>query len=409
MSYLRYDEIASGVRTLADTYGDHCRLVELPDPSVEGRPILALELGDASGSERRTTIYVGGVHAREWIPPEALLYLCADLLRRGRRRRADLRRGTDQRRRDPPHLRRAAARRAALRQPGRAHLQPEVDPDWRKNRATSGSAAASVSTSTATSTRRGTSAGTFAPDSVSASDDPCAQVRLRRAGGRVGAGDAQHRLAARALSRGRNGSSTSTARCRRSSTTGGSTRTRTTIPTQNFLNPAFDGQRGVAGDAAIASTSTPRTVWSCGSAVELMAIAIRKVRERRLSRLGRPSRSTPPPARATTMPTAATAPTHRCPRCSASPSSAGTTSSQMDGGRGGHPRGVGRPGALRRRRRSEGGRHSAKPSPETLRWSSLCEAKPAVFGAKVAGVPTGCPCRRGRLFACISGDAVGEP
>ena len=80
MSYLNYDEITTGIRRLADLYENHCALVPLPHLSVENRPIYALELGDSRGQSAKTAIYVGGIHAGEWVPPDALLYLCADLL-----------------------------------------------------------------------------------------------------------------------------------------------------------------------------------------------------------------------------------------------------------------------------------------------------------------------------------------
>ena len=76
MSYLSYEEIVAGVRALADGYPERCRLVQLPNASAEGREVLALELGDECATAR-TAICVGGVHAREWIPPDALVYLCA--------------------------------------------------------------------------------------------------------------------------------------------------------------------------------------------------------------------------------------------------------------------------------------------------------------------------------------------
>ena len=84
MSYLSYDEIVTGVQALADAYPDRCRLIELPNPSAEGRKVLALELGEGCAAARPTAIYVGGVHAREWIPPDALLYLARTCSRRAR-------------------------------------------------------------------------------------------------------------------------------------------------------------------------------------------------------------------------------------------------------------------------------------------------------------------------------------
>ena len=79
-SYLNYDELVTGLQVLADTYRQQCELVVLPHPSVETRSIYALAIGANRGPSVPTAIYVGGIHAREWVPPDALFYLCADLL-----------------------------------------------------------------------------------------------------------------------------------------------------------------------------------------------------------------------------------------------------------------------------------------------------------------------------------------
>ena len=80
MSYLNYDELVTGLQVLADTFREQCELVILPYQSVKTRPIYALAIGNNRGSPVPTAIYVGGIHAREWVPPDALFYLCADLL-----------------------------------------------------------------------------------------------------------------------------------------------------------------------------------------------------------------------------------------------------------------------------------------------------------------------------------------
>lgn len=80
MNYFNYEEIVTGMHRLADTYDQFCNLVPLPLVTVESRDVLALAIGDRRGPEIRTAVYIGGVHAREWIPPDALLYLAADLL-----------------------------------------------------------------------------------------------------------------------------------------------------------------------------------------------------------------------------------------------------------------------------------------------------------------------------------------
>ena len=80
MTYLNVDELTSGTELIASAYPDFSDLIRLPNPSVENRSILALAIGDTREPDRPTAIFVGGVHAREWIPPDALFYLVADLL-----------------------------------------------------------------------------------------------------------------------------------------------------------------------------------------------------------------------------------------------------------------------------------------------------------------------------------------
>jgi hypothetical protein len=173
MSYLGQDEIVTGVRALADAYPELCRLIELPNTSTEGRSILALELGERC-SARRTVIYVGGVHAREWIPPDALLYLCADLLE-ARSAGVGLTYGTARIEADEVHRIFEGVRLVVLpcaNPDGRVYSQ-EIDPDWRKNRAGSandGCVGVDINRNfdVAWDFRR-----TFAPGFVSASDNPC--------------------------------------------------------------------------------------------------------------------------------------------------------------------------------------------------------------------------------------------
>jgi murein tripeptide amidase MpaA len=248
MSYLNYDEISTGVKALADTYGEHCRLVELPYASVEGRPILALAVGAGYGAQRPAAIYVGGVHAREWIPPDALLYLCADLLE-ARATGVGLTYGTA--RIGADEVRRIFESVELLVLPcanpdGRIYSQ-EVDPDWRKNRSGSaddGCVGVDINRNfdVAWDFRR-----TFATNSVSASDDPCHKYLY------VGPGAAsepetrnivwlldQHPQAGWFIDV--HGAVPAVFY------NWGLDEPQTEDPAQNFLNPAFDGQRGVADD-----------------------------------------------------------------------------------------------------------------------------------------------------------------
>ena len=325
MSYLSYDEIETGVRALAETYGDRCRLVELPNPSVEGRAILALELGDGS-DPGRTAICVGGVHAREWIPPDALLYLCADLLE-ARATGVGLSYGTARITAEEVRQVFAGVRLVVLpcaNPDGRVYSQ-EVDPDWRKNRGGSGEGGCvgvdiNRNFDAAWDFRR-----TFAPDSVSASDNPCHKYVYV---GPAAASEPETRNIVWLFNRypdagwflDIHGAVPAVFH------NWGFDENQSEQPAQTFLNPAFDGQRGIAGDAGYGEFIDPGDAAELRRLSQLMADEIRKVRNDDY-RSRRRSRSMRPPAPATTTPTAATAPTRRCRRCSASASSAGTTSS----------------------------------------------------------------------------------
>lgn len=80
MGYLNIEEIHAGLNALAAAYPDLCDLITLPNKSTEGRDIGALSLGDKRDATQSVALFVGGLHAREWVPPDALLYLAADLL-----------------------------------------------------------------------------------------------------------------------------------------------------------------------------------------------------------------------------------------------------------------------------------------------------------------------------------------
>lgn len=78
MSYLNVDEVESALQNLAAAYPGLTELVSLPNLSHEGRTSRCLRVGaDAS---RDGVLVLGGVHAREWVPPDALVSLAADLL-----------------------------------------------------------------------------------------------------------------------------------------------------------------------------------------------------------------------------------------------------------------------------------------------------------------------------------------
>ncbi len=54
--------------------------VQLPDNSVQGRPVFALRMRAGGGAARRAVLIVGGTHARELMNPDAIIELAIDLL-----------------------------------------------------------------------------------------------------------------------------------------------------------------------------------------------------------------------------------------------------------------------------------------------------------------------------------------
>jgi murein tripeptide amidase MpaA len=54
--------------------------VQLPEASVQGRPVYALRMRAGSGTGRRGVLIVGGTHARELMNPDAIIELAIDLL-----------------------------------------------------------------------------------------------------------------------------------------------------------------------------------------------------------------------------------------------------------------------------------------------------------------------------------------
>ena len=63
---------------LPGIYPDFVQLINL-ESSREGRPIRALKLGKGSSPARRGVLFVGGIHARELLNPDALIYFAFNL------------------------------------------------------------------------------------------------------------------------------------------------------------------------------------------------------------------------------------------------------------------------------------------------------------------------------------------
>lgn len=80
MSYLNVTEIETAIAALSTAYPSLAERITLPHLTHEGRRTHALRIGKLNVSENDGILVLGGVHAREWVPPDALLSLAADLL-----------------------------------------------------------------------------------------------------------------------------------------------------------------------------------------------------------------------------------------------------------------------------------------------------------------------------------------
>ena len=80
MAYLNVVEIESALQALADAYPATAELIATPNPSHGGRVSHVLRVGSAGAGEAPGVLVLGGMHAREWVPPDALVSLAADLL-----------------------------------------------------------------------------------------------------------------------------------------------------------------------------------------------------------------------------------------------------------------------------------------------------------------------------------------
>jgi murein tripeptide amidase MpaA len=73
MPYLSVAAINAAVDHITATYPALAVPVALPEASVEGRPVKALKIGDGTGTGRTAVLFLGGTHARELINPETLI------------------------------------------------------------------------------------------------------------------------------------------------------------------------------------------------------------------------------------------------------------------------------------------------------------------------------------------------
>ena len=77
--YLSSVGIEACIQYITSTYPAISQLITLPEQSVQGRTIRALKIGTGGGSHRHGLLLIGGVHARELVPPDALVTLAIRL------------------------------------------------------------------------------------------------------------------------------------------------------------------------------------------------------------------------------------------------------------------------------------------------------------------------------------------
>ncbi|MEX5301267.1 M14 family metallopeptidase [Kocuria sabuli] len=251
MAYLNVDEIETALQSLAAEYPELTELIELPHPTHEDRRTRCLRIG--ADPDRNGVLLLGGVHAREWVPPDALVSLAADLLEAG-----TLGTGLVYGNHQVPAERVQQVLEgtnlyvfACVNPDGRRHSQT-VEPMWRKNRRPhpAGGICTGVDVNRNFDFLWDHTA-LFHPDAdVATSADPCDRRQVYR--GPSAASEPETRNVVHLLD----------------TRPGirwhvdvhsfvpvilhnwGSDEHQTTDPEQNFRNPDFDGLRGIPGDTA---------------------------------------------------------------------------------------------------------------------------------------------------------------
>jgi murein tripeptide amidase MpaA len=79
MPYMNVNEVESALIALASAYPTVCELITLPYPTFEGRTCHALRVGKGTAAGCNTLMITAGVHAREWGSCEIAVNLAADL------------------------------------------------------------------------------------------------------------------------------------------------------------------------------------------------------------------------------------------------------------------------------------------------------------------------------------------
>ncbi len=79
--YRTVDQIDNIMLHLASSFPWLCTRRELPHRTEGDRPVYALKIAAGGGSGRRGFLAIGGVHAREYMNPDAIIELAGDLVR----------------------------------------------------------------------------------------------------------------------------------------------------------------------------------------------------------------------------------------------------------------------------------------------------------------------------------------
>lgn len=79
MGYLEALDVSIGLNQLVADFGDTCKRIPLTTTSG-GRTVEAVTLRNPERRDRIPVLFIGGVHAREWAPPDALLGFAQRLL-----------------------------------------------------------------------------------------------------------------------------------------------------------------------------------------------------------------------------------------------------------------------------------------------------------------------------------------
>lgn len=80
MPYLNVVEVESAIQALTVAYPGQCELIPLPNVTHEGRTSHAIRVANGPLDNRPAMLFIGGQHAREWGSCEILINLATDLL-----------------------------------------------------------------------------------------------------------------------------------------------------------------------------------------------------------------------------------------------------------------------------------------------------------------------------------------